>query len=59
MAELITTQYKGANITVVTIANGVSYSGEVIGNESNTMVTLLQPGGATVRIASDAIVAFF
>lgn len=58
MAELITSEFQGVNITITTTAQGQQFTGEVLGSSSNSIVTLKTNNGVTVYISGDHIVAF-
>lgn len=59
MAELITSRYQGSSITLAVTGLPVTITGEVIGGESDTMVTLKLKNGKIVYIASNLIAFFF
>lgn len=59
MAELITSRYQGSNITLAVTGLPITITGEVIGGDSDTMVTLKLKDGKIVYIASDLIAFFF
>lgn len=58
MAELITSEFQGVTITITTTAQGQQFTGEVLGSDSTSIVTIKTTNGATVYIAGDHIVAF-